>query len=179
MKITISGKVGAGKTTLAKALAKKLKLKYLSTGAIMRDLAKEKAMSIAEFIKAAEKETKYHKELDKKTKEIGKKQDNFVFDSKLAFHFIPDSIKIFLDVDLNIAAKRIFNQKRKDEKENISLEQTKAKIRQREQSEIKAYTKLYNVNHHTHTYYDLVINTSKLTIKQTLNKVLKFLKQKL
>ncbi|MBN1644989.1 cytidylate kinase family protein [Candidatus Woesearchaeota archaeon] len=178
MKITVSGKIGAGKTTVSKALAKKLKLKYLSTGTVMRELAKEKGLTISEFLKFAEKETRYHKELDKKTIEIGKTKDNFVFDSRLAFKFIPDSVKIFLNVNINTAAKRIFNQKRRSEKENISLEKTKKAIKQREKLEIKSYKRLYNVNHHDKKNYDLVIDTSESTPEKTVNNLIKFLRQK-
>jgi len=178
MKITISGKIGAGKTTVSKILAKKLNLKYLSTGDVWREIAKEKGITITEFAKLAEKETKYHQELDKKTEEIGKIQDNFVFDSRLAFNFISDSIKIFLDVNIEIAAKRIFNQKREKEKENTDLEKTRKAIITREQSELKAYQELYNLNHHDKANYDLVIDTSKSNPEKIVNKIIELLKQK-
>jgi cytidylate kinase len=179
MKITISGKIGSGKTTVSKALCKRLKLKYLSTGDILRELAKEKGMTITELVKLAEKETKYHKELDSKLTKMGKTQDNFVFDSRLAFHFIKNTIKIFLNVNLDIAAKRIFNQKRKKEKENISIEKTKKVIKKREQSELKTYKELYNLNHHDKKHFDLVIDTSELTPKAIVDRVINFINQKL
>jgi cytidylate kinase len=178
MKITVSGKIGAGKTTISKALAEKLKLKYLSTGDVMRELAEEKGMSIAEFIKLAEKETKYHKELDKKTTEIGEKQDGFVFDSRLAFHFIPDSIKIFLKVSEDVAAQRLFDQKREGEKENMSLEKTKKAIIEREKSDVAAFQELYNINHLEDSNYDLIIDTTDLGVGDTLKKIIGFLTQK-
>ncbi|MBD3361885.1 AAA family ATPase [Candidatus Woesearchaeota archaeon] len=178
MKITISGKIGAGKTTVSKELCKRFKLKYLSTGKIMRDLAKEKGLSIGEFLDLAKKHPKYHRELDTKTKEIGKIQDDFVFDSRLAFYFIPYSIKLFLDVDIDIAARRIFKQKRKNEKENNSLEQIRKSIKKREKTEVESFKKLYGINHLDKKHYDLVIDTSKSTPAKDMRKIIDFLSQK-
>ena len=70
-----------------------------------------------EYTYYVEKETSFDKELDDKTIELGRNKDNIVMDSRLAFNFIPHSIKIFLEVSLDVAAKRIFNQKRKEEKQ--------------------------------------------------------------
>ena len=106
MKITISGKVGSGKSTVAKLLAKKLSLEYYSIGTIMREMASERGLSINEFSKKAENDKSIDIELDTRQKEIGKKE-KFIMDSRLGFYFIPDSFKIFLDVDIKEAAKRI------------------------------------------------------------------------
>lgn len=180
MIITISGRIGAGKSTAAKVLANKLGFQHHSTGDIMREMAKEKSMSPAEFSKYVETEKSFDKELDEKTIELGKTKDNIVMDSRLAFHFIPDSIKIFLDVRPDVAAERIFKQKRADEKENISLEDTKENIKLREKSEIKRYQELYGLDYTNKKQFDLVIDTSDLTLNETVNKIADFVeKQKL
>jgi len=67
MIITISGKAGSGKSTVAKQLAKKLNLKHYSIGDIMRKLAKEKNISLNELSKLAEKDKTIDLTLDKKT----------------------------------------------------------------------------------------------------------------
>ena len=64
MIITISGKAGSGKSTIAKELAKKLKLKHYSIGDLMRQIAKEKNISLIELSKLAEKDNSIDKELD-------------------------------------------------------------------------------------------------------------------
>ena len=46
MIITISGKAGSGKSTVAKELAKQLNLQHFSIGDIMRKMAKEKNISV-------------------------------------------------------------------------------------------------------------------------------------
>ncbi|MCH9028900.1 MAG: nucleoside monophosphate kinase, partial [Bacteroidetes bacterium] len=66
MIITISGKAGSGKSTVAKELARKLELKHYSIGDLMRQMAKEKNISLTELGKLAEKDDSIDKELDKK-----------------------------------------------------------------------------------------------------------------
>ncbi len=56
MIITISGKAGSGKSTIAKQLAKKLGLKHYSTGDFMRQMAKDKGVSLLELSRIAEKD---------------------------------------------------------------------------------------------------------------------------
>ena len=78
MIITISGKAGSGKSTVAKMLSERLRLKHYSIGDLMRAMAKEKGMSLLEFNKLAEKDKSIDLELDNKLKELGKSKDNFV-----------------------------------------------------------------------------------------------------
>ena len=101
MIITISGKPGSGKSTVAELIAKRLSLKHYSIGNFMREIAKEKGISLLELGKIAEKERWVDDELDKRQIELGGREDGFVIDSRLGFHFIPKSVKIFLDVNLS------------------------------------------------------------------------------
>lgn len=174
MKITISGKPGSGKSTVAKALAKEFNLKHYSVGNFMRQIAEKRNMSLIELSKIAESDKSVDKELDSMTKSLNN-QDDFVIDSRLAFHFIPDSIKIYLDVSLDEAAKRIFKDKRKGEKEK-TIEQLKFQIKRRIDSERKRYLEYYHVYIDNANNYDLIVDTTSLTKKQVLEKVIEFIK---
>jgi cytidylate kinase len=178
MIVTISGRIGSGKSTVADALAKKLKFRHFSTGDVMRKIAEEKHITPVELNRLAEKDPSFDRALDEKTAELGKKEDNFIMDSRLAFHFIPNSAKIFLDVSADVAADRIFRQKRAEEKENVSLEKTREKIKEREELEIKRYARLYSLDYTDASNYDLVIDTSKLDVGRIVKKIVDFLKKK-
>lgn len=172
MIITISGIAGSGKSTMAKLLAEKLNYKHYSVGDFMREMAKERNLTLLELSKKAETDKTIDKELDKKQIELGKKEDNFVIDSRLGFHFIPNSKKIFLEVDLNEAAKRIFREKRQHEQYK-DIQESIEKIKTRIKSEDKRYREYYNMDYHDKKNYDLVIDTTNITVEQVLNKILK------
>ena len=107
---------------------------------------------------------KVDQQVDNKTKQIGAERinDNIVFDSRLAWHFIPHSFKVFIDVDINTAAKRLFNAKRNNEKVN-TLAEAKQSLIDRWNTENARYQDLYNIDNNDLNNYDLVIDSSSLT----------------
>jgi len=175
MKITISGLPGSGKTTVTKLLAKKLKLKHYSIGNLMRKIAKKKNINELELNKIAEKQKDIDKKLDDFQKKLANK-DNFVLDSRIGFYFIPDSIKIFLKVNLKQGAKRIFKDKRKEESYK-TIKQTLKAIKRRMKSETIRYKKHYGIkNFRSKKNYDLVIDTTNLKPDEVVNKIIRFIK---
>ena len=175
MKITISGKAGSGKSTVAKLLSQKLKLKHYSIGDLMRVMANEKVLSLLELNKIAEKDKSIDFELDNKLKELGRTKDNFVVDGRLTAVFIPDAeLKVFLDADDKVRAKRILKDKRQQE-QSKSLRETIINIKKREYSEFKRYKKYYGINYLDKKLYDFVIDTTKLNPNQVLNKIVRML----
>jgi cytidylate kinase len=179
MIITISGDPGSGKSTVAKAVAKELSLKHFSAGDFMREMAESKGISLLELGKLAEKDPSIDKEIDERNKHLALK-DDFVIDSRLAFHFIPKAIKIFLKVDLKVAAKRtwkdIVAQKRHTEKQLNSETEVYDAIVKRQQNEIERYKKYYGIDFLSGKNYDLVLDTTNLTIEESIQKVLEFVK---
>ena len=175
MIITVSGKAGSGKSTVANGIAKKLNLKHYSIGGIMRRLAKEKNLSLNELSRLAEKDKTIDLTLDKKQIELRDKND-FVIDGRLTAYFLSFAdLKVFLDCDDKVRAGRILKDERKDEKSKNVNELIK-KIKQREQSERKRYQKLYNIDYYNKKLYNLIIDTTNLTIKEVLEKILKSIK---
>jgi len=170
MIITISGKAGSGKSTVAKELARKLDIKHYSIGDLMRQMAKEKNISLTELGKLAEKDDSIDKELDKKQIEL-KNEDNFVIDGRLTAHFIPNAnVKVFLDCDDKVRAERILKEERKDE-DSKDVDEIVEKIKAREQSERKRYKQYYDVDYYDERLYDLVVNTTSLSVEEVVNKI--------
>ena len=175
MIITISGKAGSGKSTVAKELSKKLNLKHYSIGDLMRKIAKEKNISLIELNRLAEKDKSIDTELDKKQIELRKK-DNFVIDGRLtAFFILNADLKVFLDCDDKTRAERILRDERKDEKSEDINELFK-KIKQREQSERKRYRQLYNADYYDEKLYDLIIDTTNLKVGEVVEKIMEHVK---
>jgi len=172
MIITISGRAGSGKSTVSRLVAKKLGLSHFSSGDFMRQMAKEKKISLLELSKLAEKDKSIDKELDERQIRLGKEEDNFVIDGRLSAFFIPKAdFKIFLDADKKTRAERILKDARAEE-EGKSLKDIEKKIEERERSEAKRYKEYYSYDCYDESKYDFAIDTTNLGIGEVVNKVI-------
>lgn len=170
MIITIAGNAGSGKSTVAKELVRVLHYKHYSTGDFMRQMAKERCVDLLALNKIAEQDASLDKSIDTWSSNLGKTHDNFVIDSRLAFHFIPHAFKVFLVADFDVRAQRIFSAKRVAE-QHKTLAALKKYITEREASELKRYKKLYGLDYYNIKNYDLVIDTSTLSVKEIVAKI--------
>lgn len=172
-KITIFGLAGTGKSTAAKMLVEKLGYEYISTGNIFRGYAKELGLTLNEFEVVADKTDEYDKRLDNETEKFGKEKDNFVFESRLAWHFIPDSFKIKLDCNFDTRIQRVANREQK------SFEQVKAETIHREDLITKRYAQYYNIQDFSNDKnFDFVVDTEKNNAEQVVEIILNELKNR-
>lgn len=171
--ITIAGKPGSGKSTAAKGVASELGYQHFSSGDLFRALSKEQGIDVLQANLAAEDEKEIPKIdhlVDERLREIGKTETQIVIDSRMAWHWMPDSFKVFLDLDLKVAAGRILDKmtpERIDAEHIPENPEEYAKILQnRLDSEARRYKKIYDVNPYDLTNYDLVINTVSHSAEQ-------------
>src|SRR5512135_2381569 len=98
MIITITGTPGAGKTSVAKELAKRLGMKFYSVGAIRGQMAIDRGITIHELNAMG---TESDVIADQKQKELGASGENLIIEGRLSWFFIPDSFKVLVTVDQN------------------------------------------------------------------------------
>jgi len=165
MIITIGGLPGSGKSTVAKYLAKKFHLKHMSIGDFRREMAMKRGLTIAELNKLGEKQAFTDKEADDFLKSLGKK-DNLIIDSRLGWHFIPKSLKIFLKVGEKEGAERIFKHGRKSERKYRNVSEVLKANKKRIESDVKRYKKYYGIDPYNISNYDIIIDTSSMSIKE-------------
>jgi predicted cytidylate kinase len=172
MKITIFGLAGTGKSTTAKLISEKLGYEYMSTGNIFRSMAKEHDMTLNEFEALCESNEKYDRELDEiRVTEYGKANDNFVFESRLAWHFIPDSIKIRLYCNDEERLQRVAY--REDKKIDVVRMETEY----RENSIRKRYKSLYEIDDLDNpNNFDLNIDTTNNSVEKVVQTILDYIK---
>lgn len=174
MKITIFGLAGTGTSTIGKELASRLDYIFNSTGNMFREMAKEHGMSVYEFDEMTRENLKYDLELDERVAVYGKENDDFIFESRLAWNFIPDSIKIMLNCDEDVAIKRIA------ERENISFKEAKEKTQKRAKTLEFRYAKCYPDLEYPpkKEIFDLVIDTTSMLPEEIVEKIMSFLDKK-
>ena len=165
MIITITGKPCSGKGTVSKLFCEKFNFEYICTGDMFRAFAKEFGYnSVLEFQQQYENINDIDKLIDNKTLEIGKTRfsENIVIDSRLAWNFVPDSFKVFIDVSWKEAGKRLMNANRTNEKAKTQKDASK-NLEQRWQVENERYQKLYGTSNLNLNNYNLVISSDNIT----------------
>lgn len=168
MKITIFGLIGTGTTTIGKALASQLEYDFMSSGPIMRNKALELNMTIEDFDKLCQENPKYDLDVDREVENYGKNSSNFVFESRLAWFFIPDSFKIMLKCDLEETCLRVAKR------ESIQVSEARERIEFRNKILEDRFNILYpQINYPPEeNYFNLVIDTTDKDIDQILNIIL-------
>lgn len=162
MHITITGNLGSGKSTICKILEDKYGFEIYSTGKVQRELARQMNMTTLEMNQLMCSDHKYDNMIDDTTARISREnQDkNIIFDSRLAWHFVEKSFKVFLSVDLNIAAERVMHDNRGQEEQYSSVEEAREKLFQRAQTENMRYKDIYNLDYFNFSNYNLVIEST-------------------
>ena len=161
--ITIAGYPGSGKSSAAKGVALALGYRHFSSGDLFRKMAAERGLSVEEMNITAEKQQEVDRAVDKLLVEQGERENDLVIDSRMAFHWIPDSFKVFLDLDPKIAAERTFAHIQSGERKSqaaASADEVYAKTEERVESERKRYMALYAVDPADKKQFDLIVNTA-------------------
>ena len=161
--ITISGKPGSGKSSTAQQLSKLLGYHRYYSGAIVREIATRRGVSLGELNKIAETETAIDEEIDGAIKKLVN-QDQIIVDARLGFHWIPQSFKVFLELDVDVAAARIFHDidsRMKSAEYAINVVDVEQGIRERMDSERRRYENLYGINPYHQSHFDLIIDTAQ------------------
>jgi CMP/dCMP kinase len=177
MIISLAGRQGSGKTTVGKMLAEKLWFERFSTGDFMREMAIEKGMTLMKLNTFSETDGgKVDAILDERQKKLGQEKDNFIIDARLAWHFIPQSFKVYLTVDDFVGASRIVwdsaNPLRHSTDVHASIEEAINTTRARRESESKRYMSLYQVDNHDLSHYDLVIDTTDIPPQKVVDEII-------
>jgi cytidylate kinase len=156
--IAISGDHGAGKSTVARELARRLGLGYLSAGEIFRRMAEERGMSLEEFSEYVEKHPEVDREIDRRLAEAG---GEVVVDGRLAGWMVRGAdLRILLTAPLEVRVRRIA------EREGRRVEEVRKETLVRERSERKRFKELYGIDIDDLSVFDLVINTSRLGVEE-------------
>ena len=161
--ITIAGDLGSGKSTVANHLISNINYRIESAGLIFRRLAEQHGMTAKEFNQFIESNPKYDNMVDDTIKEMGEKEENIIFDSRLAWYFVPKSFKIYMYVDVDTATERIFNDKGRVSESYSDMATAKKEIIERRESEVLRYKTFYNIDINNYSNYDFIIDTSHAT----------------
>lgn len=180
--VTISGKPGSGKSSTADRVAEMLGYTRYSLGDYVREETKRQKITLSEFNKRAEKQPEMDFKIDEKLRNLRGTKD-IIIDARLGFYWIPESFKVYLELDSDVAIARIFKDanmnalRRKSGEGSASMDDVFEQVEERMRSERRRFKKLYGVNPYSIEHFDLVVDTARhspqtvaLTIFDTYNK---------
>jgi len=172
LKISVTGDLGSGKSTVCRYLSEILDCNLYSIGRIQRSLAEKYNMSIHDFNIYMESHPEIDEEIDSELVKIGQRRENMILDSRMAWHFVPDSFKVYLSVDPKAAAKRVMNDNRGAVETYGSFEEAEKALIARKQSENLRYITKYGVDCSNPDNYDLIIDTTNISPEETARIIL-------
>ncbi len=164
--ITISGKPGSGKSSTADKVADLLGYTRHSSGDMVRTILQRHDMTLSEYNQQALADYSLDTKIDEYLRNFRNKKD-VVIDSRLGFYWIPESFKVYLDLDIQVATVRIYkdavsnNMRLKSGEKVDSLDLVAKQVRTRMDTEQDRFKNLYNVDPYNLSHFDLVIDTSR------------------
>lgn len=181
MIIFIGGLSGSGKSSVAQKIADRLNYSFYDIGGLRRHMAVEQGLTLAELNKIGETDPNSDLIVDKYQENLGKTSDNFVITGRTSWYFIPHAVKIFLDVNLEEAARRILNDHvHKAQGEDFSsLEETTRVLKEKLESDNIRFKKYFNIDVYDKTNFDLYLDTTNLNKEEVLEVVWEFISKKM
>ena len=156
--ITISGKPGCGKSTVADLLSEKLGYRILSSGDEMRKLAKKNNMSIVEFVsnylpKHRDEEIAF----DESFLETCKTSNNIIIPTRMMSQILDkndvEHFKVFLYASKAVRVARVV------EREHITMQKAREDSNRRDEVDTKRYKDVYNIDINDLSVYNLILYT--------------------
>lgn len=174
--ITINGWLGSGKSSTAKKIAKELEYKHFSSGDFFRQVGKDLGITVTELNIRAETDPQIDVMTDQKLRDM-RDADSVVIDSRTAYHWIPDSFKVYLTLPREVARNRVLKSLkedalRKDTEKGGTEEEVFNNMVKRFESEQKRYWDLYKIENTNMENYHLVIDTDKNNLEQVVEKTI-------
>jgi cytidylate kinase len=164
--ITLSGKPGSGKSSTADKVAELLGYTRHSSGDMVRKVLKRNGITLEEYNQKASSDHDLDDQIDQELRNL-RDQEDIIVDSRLGFYWLPESFKVYLDLDLDVATVRIFkdltaNSSRSGvEGGNNSLSAVAQSVSQRMKDEQTRFQNLYSIDPYNETQFDLIIDTAR------------------
>lgn len=155
--VTVGGLPGTGTTTLCKLLQDRLALPYTYAGALFREEAKARGLSLAEFGALSQKDPSIDERLDDRQVHMLRK-GGLILEGRLsgwlANRYKLPAVKVWVHCDESERLRRIVDRDGGTLKEQADLTWA------REQSEADRYRRYYGVDLKDTSFYDLVLDST-------------------
>ena len=170
MLISITGRLGSGKSTVCNILKDKYGFQIYSTGAVQREYARGLGISTLELNQRMAEHPNLDAEIDNMVTKISleRADEKLIFDSRMAWHFAKNTFKIFLTIEPCEAAARVMKNQRGDEEKYASAEEACEKLVERSRVERERFKAIYGVDYYDYNNFNIVIDTTNKTPEEVV-----------
>jgi cytidylate kinase len=173
--VVLNGDLGSGKTTVSVLLAQRLGVRRVSIGDLYRRMAAEHGMTALQFNVRSELDDKIDHYIDQLQHDIAASGERLVVDSRLAWHFFTDALKVHLITEPITAARRVLGRIGDPVENYRTAEQARDHLARRSESERRRFLSRYGVDKTDLRNYDLVCDTTNATPEQVVARILEAL----
>jgi predicted cytidylate kinase len=174
--VVLNGDLGSGKTTVSKLLAARLGIRRISVGELYRAMAEEQRMTALQINLHAELDDKIDYLVDQMQRDIAASGEQLIVDSRLAWHFFTDAVKVHLITDPDVAVTRVLGRPADTVESYDSVAQARVGLAQRSASERQRFQTRYGVDKSRLRNYDLVCDTTRATPDEVVNAIVRYLR---
>ena len=165
MLISITGRLGSGKSTVCNIMKERYGFEIFSTGTINREYARRLGITTLELNKRLNEDPSLDHEIDGTVTKLSeeRKDDKLIFDSRMAWHFAKNTFKIFLTIDPMEAARRVMLNQRGEEERYTDVDDACAKLIERSKVERDRFVDIYGVDYYDYNNFNIVVDTTSRT----------------
>jgi CMP/dCMP kinase len=168
--IVVNGDLGSGKTTVSVLLAQRLGVRRVSIGDRYRELASQRGVTALQLNLHAELDDKIDYYIDELQRDIAASGEQLVVDSRLAWHFFADALKVHLVTDPTVAARRVLG--RPTAVENYaSLEEARGHLASRSESERIRFLTRYGADKTRLRNYDVICDSTRASPHEIVERI--------
>lgn len=163
--ITISGKPGSGKSSTADKVAELLGYTRHSSGDVVRKFLAKNNITLKAYNDQAHMDHDLDAQVDEELRKLREKKD-IIIDSRLGFYWIPESFKVYLDLDIDTATARIYKDATTKARSSVGTSSTSLgtvaqQVRDRMNTEQRRFKSMYGVDPFNTGHFDLIVDTSR------------------
>ncbi|MDG6939521.1 MAG: cytidylate kinase family protein [Nitrososphaerota archaeon] len=177
--IILSGPPAVGKTSVARFIAGRLPLKYVSGGDMLKELAKEEGYDVGgeewwdtedgqRFLRQRSNDYRYDLEVDKRLRKLAEK-GGYVITSYALPWLDARGTRVWLKASQPMRASRM------SARDGISVEAALGVVKMRDEENAQLYKKMYGYDFEKDlSVFDIMINTERITAAQVSGLVIRF-----
>jgi CMP/dCMP kinase len=173
--VVLNGDLGSGKSTVSILLARRLGIRRISIGDLYREMAEQRGLTALGLNLHAELDDKIDHYVDRLQSDIAMSGEAVVVDSRLAWFFFHDALKVHLITDPLVAAHRALGRPANTVESYASIEEALVRLAERSESERVRFIERYGADKTRLRNYDLVCDSTRATPEEIVDQIVEAL----